>query len=250
MDGESPQAYMRFLAYRDLPVQQRSVRKTAAICGISDRLCSKWCKQWSWPKRALAYDGWKTAVMDRCGIVGAIKQRDRAVAFGTAAVEFATQSLKHLPHKLKVDDIVTLADKGDEIARRALDLDRVQATPQASVSVGFIMPDTFGVDGFKPAWMKPAQHNIMALSGSQQAAENKRLKALSGREVTDAESSPGEQPSGVGQAPAELDVVTIEPAKAPSDGAPDVQAKVLETRPAVSARAPLGERMIEYKGRG
>lgn len=54
-DGETSKAYEAFCVYRDLGAS-RSVQATANELGKSKTVMDRWCSQWSWVKRAQAWD--------------------------------------------------------------------------------------------------------------------------------------------------------------------------------------------------
>jgi len=155
-DGESVQAFARFLVYRDTEPTDRSLRKVEETCGISGTLVSRWSKKWSWVKRAVAYDSWKLELSDELGKHGALVHRRKLVRFGSASLDRALNSLNKMKVE-SVDDVVALAEAGDQLARRALNLTEPTAKggPATVVQVGVAWPGQGG-----PAWANRIEPNV------------------------------------------------------------------------------------------
>lgn len=54
--GESIQAYGAFCAYLTIPLEDRTLKKTAAVVGKSYSLMEKWSQWWQWRVRAASYE--------------------------------------------------------------------------------------------------------------------------------------------------------------------------------------------------
>ena len=54
--GESAHAYAAFTAYRDMPVDERSIRNLAEQQGRGDTKLFEWSRKFGWPARAKAWD--------------------------------------------------------------------------------------------------------------------------------------------------------------------------------------------------
>lgn len=144
-DGESIQAYARFVAYRNTPPSERSMRKL----GISAQLAFRWAKRWKWTKRASCYDDWQLQLGDGLAATAQLGHRLAVVRLGSAFVRQAHRKLEEV--KLSsVDDLVNLAANGTKLARQAFGLTdgqgdtRADRAPVAQVAVSF---------GSAPPWL-------------------------------------------------------------------------------------------------
>ena len=57
--GERDGAWSAFVAYRDMPPGERTIRKAAAATGRQKPGCGALCSVWDWVARVAAYDAWK-----------------------------------------------------------------------------------------------------------------------------------------------------------------------------------------------
>lgn len=143
--GESIQAYARFVAYRNTPPSERSMRKL----GISAQLAFRWAKRWHWTKRASVYDDWQLQLGDGLAATAQLGHRLAVVRLGSAFVRQAHRKLEEV--KLSsVDDLVNLAANGVKLSRQAFGLTdaggdtRADRAPVAQVAVSF---------GSAPPWL-------------------------------------------------------------------------------------------------
>lgn len=146
---ESVQAYARFLAYRDIDPTERSHRKVASICAISETLVNRWGKRWSWTKRAMAYDMWVLELGDQLGKRAVLGHRHAAARFGSIALAKASRTVEQLNEaKLTAGEAIDLAVNGTKLARQALAMTdgetRLDRAPVANVAISL---------GSTPPWL-------------------------------------------------------------------------------------------------
>jgi hypothetical protein len=176
--SESIQAFSRFLAYRDLEPGERSHRKVASICAISETLVNRWGKRWQWTKRAIAYDMWVLELGDQLGKRAHLSARGAAVRFGSLALDKASRTVAKLDEsKLSADEAIALAVNGAKLGRQALGLTegetRAERAPVAQVAV------SFGSGSFGPAWSTQAK----LTQGETNESKQNETVVLSGEKV-------------------------------------------------------------------
>lgn len=167
---ESVQAYARFLAYRDIDPTERSHRKVASICAISETLVNRWGKRWSWTKRAMAYDMWVLELGDQLGKRAVLGHRQAAARFGSLALAKASRTVEQLNEaKMTAGEAIDLAVNGTKLARQALGMadgeTRADRAPLAQVAISL---------GSTPPWLtapitndKGTEPNAVVLAAEQ-----------------------------------------------------------------------------------
>lgn len=151
--GESIQAYARFVAYRNTPPSERSMRKL----GISAQLAFRWAKRWHWTKRATVYDDWQLELGDGLATTAQLGHRLAVVRLGSAFIRQATAKVSEV--KLSsIDDLVNLAKAGVAIERQGLGLTDGDSTPASRAPVAQVAVSF----GSAPPW----------LAGQGQAGQN------------------------------------------------------------------------------
>ncbi|MBM9505277.1 hypothetical protein [Actinacidiphila acididurans] len=119
-DGESPQAFEAFAAYRDLG-PARSVTKVARELGKSRTLLSRWSRQYAWVIRAGAYD----REQDRLFLAEQHQaRRDIARRHAKLAQAFLGKAVVRLqnldPRELTPGELLRYFQVAAEIERRAV----------------------------------------------------------------------------------------------------------------------------------
>lgn len=148
-DDEGPAAFARFLLYRDMPPTERSLAKVAQHAAISKQLVERWSSRFAWMRRALAYDRWLLELGDSLGKHAALHYRARAASLGSALLDKAQQSVRHLKEqKQTAQDVATLARAGVQLADVAFGPQNTQQTNQPiNIGVGVNF-----ASGSEPSW--------------------------------------------------------------------------------------------------
>jgi len=149
LPGESPQAYARFLIYRDMPPGQRSLRKL----GFGRSQSEQWSKQHNWVQRCAEWDLYMQRLADVQTEGAVVRMRSRHADLGMALVNKAVAGVESIDHtKLAPDDVVTLAKTGVSIERAARGLaseEKAVAPPPVLIDnrTAILFPDSV-----RPAW--------------------------------------------------------------------------------------------------
>jgi hypothetical protein len=136
--SESPQAFARFLAYRDTAPGERSIRKL----GVSMQLAARWSRKWRWVARTVAYDAWLLELSDATANHAVLRHKQALARFGSLSVDKASKTVAQLSEtKLSADEAIALAVNGAKLARQALGLNDGETpasrAPVAQVAVSF-----------------------------------------------------------------------------------------------------------------
>jgi hypothetical protein len=136
---EPPKAFQAFTIYRNMPANERSVRKTAEKLGRYASYMEKWCSKWSWVERARAHD----AFVDKETRESAQREREIMVEMhikaARAMITKALQGLQKIPvDEMTAQDVTKMIDVAAKLER----LSRGDATENV---------ETYGREGAPPA---------------------------------------------------------------------------------------------------
>lgn len=175
LEGESAQAFARFVTYRNLPAGQRALSKV----GVSAQLAARWSRKFSWVQRASEFDSWLLNSNESLGLRATREAQARHLALGAAVVDKAFKSLPRIK-VTSADSFVTLAEFGTELTRRTLGLD-AGAVDGANKTNGDITVNVHGVTS-----------GAEILNNNPHVARRKTYEEISGTRLRDKSGSKGE----------------------------------------------------------
>ena len=118
-DGETAKQFEAFVVYRDM--EDRGIRKVAALLSKSETLIARWSGKNNWVERVAAWDNEKDRIARQEQIKEIRKMRERHAKGSVAMFAKALEGLKNLkPEELTAQDIVRMFSesvKAERISR-------------------------------------------------------------------------------------------------------------------------------------
>lgn len=195
LEGESAQAFARFVTYRNLPAGQRALSKV----GVSAQLAARWSRKFSWVQRASEFDSWLLNSNESLGLRATREAQARHLALGAAVVDKAFKSLPRIK-VTSADSFVTLAEFGTELTRRTLGLD-AGAVDGANKTNGDITVNVHGVTS-----------GAEILNNNPHVARRKTYEEISGTRLRDKSGSKGELDNVINHEPSPSRITARSPA--------------------------------------
>ena len=118
-DGESPQAWAAFQAFRDLG-QDRTLRAAAEKIGRSRSTLTRYSMEFTWVDRAAAWDREQDRQAQKAQLAEIKKMRKTHADLGSAMLVKAAKALKRIPDdEIKAGDISRMVEVGSKLERIA-----------------------------------------------------------------------------------------------------------------------------------
>lgn len=141
LPGESGHAYSAFTAYRDMPPDERSIRKLAEDLGRGDTKLFEWSRKFGWPARAKAWDQHVDRARQRATlrVVSAAAEKharmgnalaDRAFTYLVAQLDVDVEGKP--THTAPLSTLVRALEVGVDLHRSALAVAEGGASDEAS----------------------------------------------------------------------------------------------------------------------
>ena len=118
-DGESPQAWESFVAYRDLGAE-RSLTKAGELVGRARQTMSVFSMKWKWVERCAAWDAELDRQARQAQLDAIKKMRKRHADLAMAALAKTARALARIPEEeWKAGDVARMMEVASKLERIA-----------------------------------------------------------------------------------------------------------------------------------
>lgn len=164
-DCESTAHYLKFVEYRNIPADKRSVAEAARRLSVSEGALAVIARNYRWRERAEAWDVHLALLRDDLSEAATLEMRRGQAKLGRAAQNLALGAIiARDPTKVGPVTALKLAREGADLEREALGLpvgkQAVVVQPSVqSVQIGLALPqgDHAASHPFQPKWLAPAK---------------------------------------------------------------------------------------------